>query len=503
MSEKARNAAKPLPRKRVALESPKICDANSLGDPLGGSREPAPRRKDGSAVCEVKDNRMNIVITGHVDHGKSTLVGRLLADTGSLPEGKLEGVKNSCLKNGRVFEYSMLLDALEDEQKQGITIDSARIFFKSALREYVIIDAPGHIEFLRNMLSGASRAVAAVLVIDAIEGVAENSKRHGLLLSLLGISQVLVAINKLDALNYDEAVFRRIKNEYEEYLDTLNVKPVAFIPISAREGKNITHLAPEMSWYQGKTILEVLDGFHNLPSNEELFFAMPLQDVYRFSNDNDDRRIYAGTIVSGEIKAGDFVKFLPSNKEAHIKNIEVWNAPPKTKAKTNEAVGFTLKEEIYVKNGEVMIKADENALVSVSSKIRANLIWLGSLPLVFHKNYLFKLGSAKVSAQLEKIERVLGDEESGATRNDLKRNECGSVILSLSHPVALSSFYDNATLGRFVLVDNFDAVGGGIVLENIPEQNEDKSSFEDELFALLKKHFPYRFTDQNQILYQI
>ena len=447
--------------------------------------------------------RMNIVITGHVDHGKSTLVGRLLADTASLPEGKLEGVKNSCEKNGRVFEYSMLLDALEDEQKQGITIDSARIFFKSKLREYVIIDAPGHIEFLRNMLSGASRAVAAVLVIDAIEGVAENSKKHGLLLSLLGISQVLVAINKLDALNYDENVFRKIKNEYEEYLKSLRVKPIAFIPISAREGKNIVQPAPEMSWYQGKTILEVLDSFHNLPSNEDSFFAMPLQDIYRFSDDNDDRRIYAGTIVSGEIKTGDFVRFLPSNKEAHIKNIEVWSASSKTTAKTNEAVGFTLKEEIYVRSGEVMVKVDENALVRASTKIRANLIWLGSQPLTFHKNYLFKLGSARVSAKLEKIERVLGEDANAHQYNDLKRNECGSVILSLSHPVALSSFYDNATLGRFVLVDNFDAVGGGIVLEDITEENENKSSFEEELFALLRKHFPHKFTNQEEILYQI
>lgn len=449
--------------------------------------------------------RMDIVITGHVDHGKSTLVGRLLSDTGSLPQGKLESVKDSCEKNGRVFEYSMLLDALEDEQKQGITIDSARIFFKSKLREYVIIDAPGHIEFLRNMLSGASRAVAAVLVIDAIEGVAENSKKHGMLLSLLGISQVVVAINKLDAFNYDEAIFRKIKAQYEEYLEGLKVKPIAFVPISAREGKNIVKPALETPWYQGKTILEVLDTFHNLPSNENSFFAMPLQDIYRFSNDNDDRRIYAGTIVSGEIKEGDLVKFLPSNKEAHIKNIEVWNSPSKTSAKANEASGFTLQENIYVKSGEVMIKADENALAHISSKIKANLIWLGEKPFVFHKNYLLKLAAAKVTAKLEKIERVLGENGGDEKRNDLKKNECGSVVLSLSNPIALSSFYDNASLGRFVIVDNYDAVGGGIVLENVVStaQSENNESFEEELFALLKKHFPHRFTQNDQISYQI
>ncbi|GHV73915.1 hypothetical protein AGMMS49940_12170 [Spirochaetia bacterium] len=438
--------------------------------------------------------RMNIVITGHVDHGKSTLVGRLLADTHSLPEGKLQAVKDSCKKNGRVFEYAFLLDALDDEQKQGITIDSARIFFKSKVREYIIIDAPGHIEFLRNMLSGASRAVAAVLVIDAAEGVAENSKRHGLLLSLLGISQVLVAVNKLDAVHYDRQVFEDIKAEYTAYLSTLKVKPIAFVPVSAREGKNITGLAPEMPWYTGKTVLEILDSFHNLVSNEDSFFAMPVQDVYRFSNDNDDRRIYAGTIVSGEISVGDAVTFLPSHKEAHIKNIEVWNAPPKKRAVTGEASGFTLEEEIYVRRGEVMVKSAEHAPVEVADKIRANVIWLGARPLSFNKTYLLKLGSVRVDARLEKIERFLG--EGDQQYNELRRHDCGSVLLSLSHPIAVSTFYDNASLGRFVIVDGYDAAGGGIVLEKAAEAGDVSSvtgDFEEELFALLRKYFPHRF----------
>jgi bifunctional enzyme CysN/CysC/sulfate adenylyltransferase subunit 1 len=447
--------------------------------------------------------RMNIVITGHVDHGKCTLVGRLLADTHSLPEGKLQAVKDSCKKNGRVFEYAFLLDALDDEQKQGITIDSARIFFKSKVREYIIIDAPGHIEFLRNMLSGASRAVAAVLVIDAVEGVAENSKRHGLLLSLLGISQVLVAVNKLDALNYDEQVFNRIKDEYTEYLKTLKVKPLAFVPVSAREGKNIIGPAAEMSWYTGKTVLEILDSFRNFPSNENSFFAMPVQDVYRFSNDNDDRRIYAGTVVSGEISSGDSVTFLPSRKEAHIKNIEVWNAPPKETAVTGEASGFTLEEEIYVKRGEVMIRSMEKPPVEIAEKVRANVIWLGMRPFSFNKTYILKLGSAKVDVRLEKIENFLGEERD--EYDELRRHECGSVILGLSHPTAVSSFYDNADLGRFVIVDGYDAAGGGIVLENLSAKKTWESlnsfeglapneAFEEELFALLRKYFPRRFS---------
>jgi bifunctional enzyme CysN/CysC/sulfate adenylyltransferase subunit 1 len=437
--------------------------------------------------------RMNIVITGHVDHGKSTLVGRLLADTHSLPEGKLQAVQDLCKKNGRVFEYAFLLDALEDEQKQGITIDSARIFFKSSRREYIIIDAPGHIEFLRNMLSGASRAVAAVLVIDALEGVAENSRRHGLLLSLLGISQVLVAVNKLDALRYDEQVFNTIRQEYEAYLETLQVKPLAFVPISAREGKNISTRAPEMPWYAGKTILEVLDSFHNPPSNEQAFFAMPVQDVYRFSNDNDQRRIYAGTIVSGEVQVGDEVLFLPSRKTAHIKTIEAWNAPARTTAKTNEACGFTLEEEIYVKPGEVMVRKEEQAPVRISRNIKAHLIWLGEKPLTFQKSYLFKLGSAKVDVQLEGIERFLGDREGAYT--ELRRHDCGRVTLRLSQPIGVSTFYDNPSLGRFVIVDEYNAAGGGIVLEAEEAQKAQAipGDFEEALFALLKRYFPHRF----------
>jgi bifunctional enzyme CysN/CysC/sulfate adenylyltransferase subunit 1 len=318
-------------------------------------------------------------------------------------------------------------------------------------------------------------------------------------------------VNKLDAVHYDRQVFEDIKAEYAAYLSTLRVKPVAFVPVSAREGKNITELAPEMPWYTGKTVLEILDGFHNLVSNEDSFFAMPIQDVYRFSNDNDDRRIYAGTIVSGEIAVGDSVTFLPSRKVAHIKNIEVWIAPPKKRAVTGEAVGFTLEEEIYVRRGEVMVKSAEHAPVEVTGTIRANVIWLGARPFSFNKTYLLKLGSVRVDARLEKIERFLGEgafkREEDQRYNELRRHDCGSVILSLSHPIAVSTFYDNASLGRFVIVDGYDAAGGGIVLKpvltgkSVPEKAAESGGassavgdFEDELFALLKKHFPHRFS---------
>jgi len=216
--------------------------------------------------------RLNIVITGHVDHGKSTLIGRLLADTDSLPQGKLESVKKMCENNARPFEYAFLLDALADEQKQGITIDSARVFFQSKKREYIIIDAPGHIEFLKNMISGASRAEAALLLIDAKEGVAENSKRHGMLLSLLGIKQVAIVVNKMDLVGFSEIAFNKLKIEYSEYLATLGVKSDIFIPISAREGVNLIEHSTSTPWYQGPTVLEILDSFKSVEEKKRRAF---------------------------------------------------------------------------------------------------------------------------------------------------------------------------------------------------------------------------------------
>ena len=201
---------------------------------------------------------MNIVIVGHVDHGKSTVIGRLLADTHSLPDGKLEQVKETCRRNSKPFEYAFLLDALKDEQSQGITIDTARCFFKTELRNYIIIDAPGHIEFLKNMITGASRAEAALLVIDANEGVQENSRRHGYMLSMLGIKQVCVLVNKMDLTDYNEKSFRRIERQYRRFLRRIDVEPKCFIPVSAMQGDNIANHSKNMPWYEGMNVLEVL-----------------------------------------------------------------------------------------------------------------------------------------------------------------------------------------------------------------------------------------------------
>jgi len=266
-----------------------------------------------AVAAEAERETFNVVIVGHVDHGKSTVVGRLLADTDALPLGKLEAVRKECERTGKPFEYAFLLDALSDEQDQGITIDTARCFFKSVRRDYIIIDAPGHIEFLKNMISGAARAEAAVLVIDAKEGVRENSRRHGYILSMLGIRQVVVCVNKMDLVNYDQAHFRAIEKEYRGFLEGIGaVSPRAFVPISAMNGVNLAKRgAKETAWYDGPTLLELLDALPKAPSKVDQPLRMPLHAVYKFTKHGDDRRIFAGRIEAGKVSVGDRIVFSP------------------------------------------------------------------------------------------------------------------------------------------------------------------------------------------------
>src|SRR6476646_5123820 len=310
----------------------------ALSSPLAPSR--------GTAAAVTEQQRMNIVIVGHVDHGKSTVIGRLLADTHSLPEGKLEQVRAQCELNSKPFEYAFLLDALKDEQAQGITIDAARVFFKSRQRHYLILDAPGHIEFLKNMITGAARAEAALLVIDAAEGVQENSRRHGYMVSMLGVRQLAVVVNKMDRVGWDRAVYDRIVREYGAFLEQVGIRPSGFIPVSGRGGDNIADRSPHLDWYQGPTVLDALDAFHSEPAPVNLPFRMPVQDVYTLPKQGDDRRIVSGTIDSGTMKVGDPVIFYPSGKKSRVKTIEAFNRPPATRAEAGYAVGFTPNEQI-------------------------------------------------------------------------------------------------------------------------------------------------------------
>ncbi len=416
--------------------------------------------------------QMNIVIVGHVDHGKSTVIGRLLADTGSLPEGKLELVKEYCRKNSKPFEYAFLLDALKDEQAQGITIDTARCFFNTKKRDYIIIDAPGHIEFLKNMVTGASRAEAALLVIDAKEGIKENSKRHGHIVSMLGIKQVVVLVNKMDLVGFQESVFNSIRNEFAGFLDKVNIRPLNFIPISAFGGDNIASRSGNLKWYNGPTVLEQLDGFTNKKKNIELPVRMPVQDIYKFTKEGDDRRIVAGTVLSGVINTGDEVVFLPSNKRSIIKSIERFNVKPRDTAYAGEAIGVTLETQIYIKPGELMVKADEKPPI-VSSRFKANIFWVGKAPLIKNKNYKLKIGTARVRVKLIEILNII--DAAGLNietyKDQVERHDVAECILETAKPIAFDAVSEIEQTGRFVIVDNYEISGGGIILESVPDDD--------------------------------
>ncbi len=413
---------------------------------------------------------MNIVIVGHVDHGKSTVIGRLLADTHSLPEGKLEQIRAQCELNSKPFEYAFLLDALKDEQAQGITIDAARVFFKSDLRHYLILDAPGHIEFLKNMITGAARAEAALLVIDAAEGVQENSRRHGYMMSLLGIKQLAVVVNKMDLVDWDRAVYDRIVREYGAFLDQVGIRPSGFIPVSARGGDNIATRATQAPWYTGPTVLNALDQFHSEPAPVERPFRMPVQDVYKFTKQGDDRRIVSGTIDSGTVKVGDTVIFYPSGKKSRVKTIEVFNRSPQTRAEAGWAVGFTLQEQIYITRGE-MAAVESQTRPQVTTRLRVSLFWLGKEPMVKRKEYLLKLGSARVTARVEEILRVMDASTLNTEQKpSIQRHDVAECVLRLDRAIACDLADEIASTSRFVIVDDYEIRGGGIVREAMTDR---------------------------------
>ncbi|WP_372713813.1 sulfate adenylyltransferase subunit 1, partial [Ilyobacter sp.] len=404
---------------------------------------------------------MNIVIVGHVDHGKSTIIGRLLADTGSLPNGKLEEVKERCRRNSKPFEYAFLLDALKDEQAQGITIDSARCFFQTENREYIIIDAPGHIEFLKNMVTGASRAESALLVIDANEGIQENSKRHGYLLSMLGINQISVLVNKMDLVNYDKNVFDKIVKEYTGFLREINVEPDSFIPISGMVGDNITTKSENTPWYNGNTVINILDNFQIAETSDDKPFRMPVQDVYKFTKDGDNRRIVAGTIETGKLSVGDEVVFYPSGKRSTVKSIEAFNRKTQNYVTAGYSTGFTLKEQIYITRGEMAAKVGFSN-PKVATRIRVNLFWLGRSPMIKGKSYFLKIGNAKVKVEIEKIKRVIDASTlTNVNKEQIDRNDVAECILKTQNPIAFDENKHIQNTSRFVIVDDYDISGGG------------------------------------------
>ena len=399
---------------------------------------------------------MPIVIVGHVDHGKSTLVGRILHDTDSLPEDKMAQIRAISAKRGLDIEWSFILDALQIERDQGITVDTTQVWFKTKQRRYVIIDAPGHKEFLRNMLSGAALADAAILVIDASLGVSEQTRRHAYLLELLGLKQVIVAVNKMDLIGYDQLRFQAVSDEIRTYLAGLDIVAAAIVPISAKLGDNIINASSQMTWYQGVKLIEALDQAQPRPNLANQPLRLPVQDVYRI----DEKRYIVGRIESGSVRVGDALRFAPHGAIAHVASLEHWNREgTKSSAACGESVALTLDDEIFVERGHVASLSDTSP--DETQVISARVIWLDREPLVAGRRLTMRLNSARYDVIVEAIERVIDIQGLGSSDGD-RAEQNGVAIVRLRSRVrmAVDTFQINARTGRGVLVDGFKVLGG-------------------------------------------
>ncbi|HEV2046254.1 MAG TPA: adenylyl-sulfate kinase [Chthoniobacterales bacterium] len=421
-------------------------------------------RSQSSSPVSSAAAQLKIVFVGHVDHGKSTLIGRILHDTESLPEGKIDMVKKACAAEGMEFEFAFVLDALLEEQKQNVTIDTTEIRFQTKRRKYVIIDAPGHKEFLKNMITGASRADAAILVIAANEGVREQSRRHAYLLSMLGIKQLIVVVNKMDLADFSEKRFQEIETDYRKFLVGLSLEARAFVPASAKQGENVASATKKMKWHRGPSVLESLDLLEPQKGDVDLPLRFCVQDVYRF----DERRIIAGRIETGKLRVGDELVFSPANKTSKVHSIECWSATADGEAVAGDSIGITLTEQIFVERGYVASHQADTPIES--NNFHADLFWIVREPMRLGHLYDLRLGTQEVKCQVVSIEEVM-DSSSLETKTDkreqLERNEVGRLTIQTRGPLVMDNHDRIPKLGRFVIVDDGQICAGGTIFGGV------------------------------------
>lgn len=409
----------------------------------------------------MNEENLKFVIVGHIDHGKSTLIGRLLYDTDSLDDEKIDEIREICESLGKEIEFGYVMDHLEEERDQGITIDTAQIFFSTDKREYVIIDAPGHVEFLRNMITGASQAEAAVLIVDAKEGVREQTRRHAYILDMLGIDQVIVLINKMDLVGYDRERFDLVRKELLQFLSEIGIKPSFVIPISAREGDFVAGKTDNMEWYDGPTVLEALDRLRIKVSAREKPLRFVVQDVYNF-----DKRIVVGRVESGVIRRGDQIKILPSGEVTRVKTIEEYLKDDVPEAEVGKSIGITTEEKLFIDRGDVIVH-DGADLPAVRDEIRANIFWMDKTPYKIGETVWLRCATQEVACEIEKINRVIDSstlESIGDSVNEIRDREVADITIRTAKPVVVERFNSIPELGRFVLARE-DTCAGGIITE--------------------------------------
>lgn len=391
---------------------------------------------------------LSVALVGHVDHGKSTLIGRLLYDTNSLPEGKIEEIERTCKALGRKLEFAYICDALEEERKNQMTIETSQVFIRTKERAYAIIDAPGHKEFLKNMATGVSQADAAILVIDAKEGIKEQTKRHAYLLKLLGISKVIVAVNKMDLVGFEKRVYDEVKEEMLRYLREIGVTPSFVIPVSASNGDNVVNLSKAMSWYGGITLLKALDSLEVAKKVYDL--RLPIQDQYK--------GIYVGNILAGEIRKGEEVNCYPNGIKVRIKRI-FYGRDELESASAPKAIGIATDKKL--ERGFVLAKNSEPIVTKEISSIVFCLVE----GIEEGKEYVLRCSAQEVRGRVEKIFEKINVEslERSKGAKQLNETEIGKLKISLEKSMVTEKFNNLKELGRFVILKGCKIVGGGIV----------------------------------------
>jgi small GTP-binding protein len=406
-----------------------------------------------------EEHALPIVIVGHVDHGKSTLIGRLLYDTNCLPPDKYSEIQKSSEMLGREVEFAFVMDCFEEERSRGITIDTTQTFFKTPKRRYVIIDAPGHKEFLKNMITGSSQAEAALLIIDAFEGIRDQTRRHAYILGMLGFKQVCVLLNKIDLVHYSKDKFFELKNQVTDFLKQLNIHPTFVLPVSAIRGDNVAQPSEKMPWFDGLTVLQALDTFEPLKI-EEKPLRFPIQDIYSV----DGKKILVGRIEAGRLKREESLFLLPEKKKVVVKSIEKFLKNDVATAGFEESIGICLKGRHRVGRGRILA-GDLSSMISDS--IRANIFWMDSRAHQRGEILLFRCVTQEIPCQIEKIYKKfdpasmeLIEEEASS----ISSAEVADVMIHLKGQAVVDPFNDIPEMGRFVLEKDGRPVAGGIIL---------------------------------------
>lgn len=437
---------------------------------------------------------LRFLTCGSVDDGKSTLIGRLLHDSKMIYEDQLAAVKSDSAKHGTTGEkidLALLVDGLQAEREQGITIDVAYRYFSTAKRKFIIADTPGHEQYTRNMATGASTCDLAIILIDARHGVMTQTRRHSYIASLLGIRHLVVAINKMDLVNFDEARFNEIKEDYLAFAKNLGEREFFFVPISALDGDNVVNPSERSPWYKGQSLMQILETVEIAGDKNITDFRFPVQYVNR---PNLDFRGFCGTVASGVIRRGDEIKVLPSGKTSKVKDIVVYEGSLE-EAFVGQAVTLTLTDEIDISRGDMLIKNGEEAAVTQS--LQAHLVWMNETALQTGKQYLFKFASKVTSGAVAAIDyRVDVNTQAHMQVAQMQLNDIAVVKIALEQKVVVDPYQRNRATGSFIMIDRLTnaTVAAGMVIDPAVQQDlpaSDFSAFELELNALIRKHFPH------------